>query len=1085
MKDILDKTETEKFLKSVISDKNIELEYVYGNKEYEFKLKKMNDKEKYKYENENIVILNKDIFIKCLEYCKTNYAFGANITDLDISLNDKDVRATINGLYHIKTYCKNDKLEECDPKFMIKKRIENHINDEYNYRLNLKSEIDKNVESPEVQDFLENYKEKTKTYRYKRRYSFITDDMLYRIDLTGVKMSNGKTFKSSKLLESKENYEIEIEYIGNMMCNHISNIKSFKNQDNSHLIKNNTYMDNRSFSTRTSENKIEPLDSSINFKDLYKDIETKDLYDSFNNIVYDINKIIYETEYILSMTDKNKILDGYYKLCKKKKKFMGPDLITLNRNSINSDKRGNIFKNYLVTEKADGERYLLYVTDDKHGYLINKKLVVKDSGKVFPKSNGEWLLDGEYITSDKDKNKINIYMIFDVYYATEETLIPVHMYPFYNVKNIEHCRNDVLDGFKYLVDNSKDINPDILPCSIYFKEYVSGNIRLNSDISKSSKILRESKKILLRGGYKQKGDKWEYNKKYNEYLYKIDGLIYLPRDLSVGGDYYGNKPSDISGRWDYNYKWKPPEENTIDFQVEINKEKNGNRWDEKIKIYTKTENSNTIDYSYKTCKLLVGYSLHKDDINFKDIDYCMKIYDKVKEKREPREYIKFVGKKDPWGDPCTDKGITNITLDEGRMLTEEGELIANGDIVEFRYNAEGENCSIWEPMRLRRDKTKPQDFKVAADVWQTIIDPITTEMIMGNTKSIHEYVNVPVLENKEDYYIGQSKNLKPLRDLHNYIKYKLIVGVGSKSSRNNHILDTSIGLGGDLNKYLDKIVHCKFILGLDIAPVDEACRRYYTNDWKDDKNKAVFLKYDTSKNIKDKSGLDLDLHGDNMLNIIYDIKDTTILEKYKNIDKIYRGLANKKFDIISTQFSIHYYFKDENTLNGYLENIIQNIKEGGYFIGTCYDGNRIFERLKNPKPFIYEKNGDLVYSVEKKYNIDNFDYNSDDISNMFGQKITVYMESIGQKIDEYLVNFEYLTEIMKKYGFTAELPNGMNDQFKKVITSPIGSFKNTILDLDKLKSDNKFKNTSALDILKDEKLMEISSMNNYFVFKKK
>ena len=48
---------------------------------------------------------------------------------------------------------------------MIKKRIENHINDEYNYRLNLKSEIDKNVESPEVQDFLENYKEKTKTYR--------------------------------------------------------------------------------------------------------------------------------------------------------------------------------------------------------------------------------------------------------------------------------------------------------------------------------------------------------------------------------------------------------------------------------------------------------------------------------------------------------------------------------------------------------------------------------------------------------------------------------------------------------------------------------------------------------------------------------------------------------------------------------------------------------------------------------------------------------------------------------------------------------------------------------------------------------
>ena len=41
---------------------------------------------------------------------------------------------------------------------------------------------------------------------------------------------------------------------------------------------------------------------------------------------------------------------------------------------------------------------------------------------------------------------------------------------------------------------------------------------------------------------------------------------------------------------------------------------------------------------------------------------------------------------------------------------------------------------------------------------------------------------------------------------------------------------------------------------------------------------------------------------------------------------------------------------------------------------------------------------------------------------------------------------------------------------------------NTILDLDKLKKDRKLNN--AIDILKDEKLMELSSMNNYFVFKK-
>ena len=57
-----------------------------------------------------------------------------------------------------------------------------------------------------------------------------------------------------------------------------------------------------------------------------------------------------------------------------------------------------------------------------------------------------------------------------------------------------------------------------------------------------------------------------------------------------------------------------------------------------------------------------------------------------------------------------------------------------------------------------------------------------------------------------------------------------------------------------------------------------------------------------------------------MLNILYDIKDTNIDSRYKNIDKVYRGLANERFHLISSQFSIHYYFKNMDTLNGYIQN---------------------------------------------------------------------------------------------------------------------------------------------------------------------
>ena len=37
----------------------------------------------------------------------------------------------------------------------------------------------------------------------------------------------------------------------------------------------------------------------------------------------------------------------------------------------------------------------------------------------------------------------------------------------------------------------------------------------------------------------------------------------------------------------------------------------------------------------------------------------------------------------------------------------------------------------------------------------------------------------------------------------------------------------------------------------------------------------------------------------------------------------------------------------------------------------------------------------------------NFSYNKDDISDMFGQEIEVFMASIGQPLIEYLVNFEF------------------------------------------------------------------------------
>ena len=50
-------------------------------------------------------------------------------------------------------------------------------------------------------------------------------------------------------------------------------------------------------------------------------------------------------------------------------------------------------------------------------------------------------------------------------------------------------------------------------------------------------------------------------------------------------------------------------------------------------------------------------------------------------------------------------------------------------------------------------------------------------------------------------------------------------------------------------------------------------------------------------------------------------KSKSYPKKYKDVQKTYSGIATGGFDIVSSQFSLHYYFKDEETLRGFCENV--------------------------------------------------------------------------------------------------------------------------------------------------------------------
>ena len=99
-----------------------------------------------------------------------------------------------------------------------------------------------------------------------------------------------------------------------------------------------------------------------------------------------------------------------------------------------------------------------------------------------------------------------------------------------------------------------------------------------------------------------------------------------------------------------------------------------------------------------------------------------------------------------------------------------------------------------------------------------------------------------------------------------------------------------------------------------------------------------------------------------------------------------------------------------------LQNINDNLKIGGYVMGTTFDGEKIHDALKNTDS-ISGKNfsGETMWKIDKKYGTPKFTFT--DKKGNFGKQIDVYIKTIGAVHPEFLVNFQYMDKLMTDYGF--------------------------------------------------------------------
>ena len=168
-------------------------------------------------------------------------------------------------------------------------------------------------------------------------------------------------------------------------------------------------------------------------------------------------------------------------------------------------------------------------------------------------------------------------------------------------------------------------------------------------------------------------------------------------------------------------------------------------------------------------------------------------------------------------------------------------------------------------------------------------------------------------------------------------------------------------------------------------------------------------------------------------------------------------------------------------INTFVRNLTECTKVNGYYIGTCYDGETVFNLLKNKnknESVTIFKNNHKIFELTKQY--DQTGFPDDDLS--LGYGIDVYQESINKEFKEYLVNFKYFTQLMEDYGFiliTTEEARQMN------LPNNTGLFKDMFdsMELD-IKQNPKRKQEYKQAVYMSPEEKQISFMNRYFVFKK-
>ena len=288
----------------------------------------------------------------------------------------------------------------------------------------------------------------------------------------------------------------------------------------------------------------------------------------------------------------------------------------------------------------------------------------------------------------------------------------------------------------------------------------------------------------------------------------------------------------------------------------------------------------------------------------------------------------------------------------------------------------------WKIIKIRHDREKDlksgryfgNDFNIAESTYMESLNPLTIEDITSDSNNSGYFQ-----ETKGEIY-------KNSINFHNFIKTNLMK---KYISNHKYVIDLACGKGQDIYRHVSNNNKNIIFMDKDIQ--------------------ALITLLDRKRGMENKQKLPIIYTSLNDIN-------TSYKKTLKNVEQL---VGDTKMDAVICNFALHYMAGSDAKLKNFV-NLVDNLTGDKCVVLIMgFDGNKIFNLLKDKKKHEVREGPVVKYRLTKKY--------KNKTLTKSGQKISVKVPFSTSDYDEYLVNIEYLCSLFEKKGFDIGEVTSFND----------------------------------------------------------